>query len=147
MRAFTSVVLFLCCILNPVHAEGWYINKRGEPTVMSDDGYWYMLLSKSMKGDVHAYLLPRNGIECKASGSSSSMYVNGTKLRWWQNCDPSMGMYWYAYTQAGINHLIGEFMRRQTVTIRDGSLTIVFSAVGFNDKARQFIDDVADPGL
>ena len=80
MRAFTSVVLFLCCILNPVHAEGWYINKRGEPTVMSDDGYWYMLLSKSMKGDVNAYLLPRNGIECKASGSSSSMYVNGTKL-------------------------------------------------------------------
>lgn len=147
MRVLIAVVVFICSVLVPAHADGWYINKRGEPTVMSEDGYWYMILSRTVKGDINAYLLPRSRAECQSSGSTSSMYVNGTKLRWWQNCDPEMGMYWYAYTQAGINHLIGEFIRRQTVTIRDGKLTILFSAAGFNSTARQFIDDVSDPGL
>ncbi|BDG91207.1 hypothetical protein TUM20903_39450 [Citrobacter koseri] len=141
------MVLLVCSVLVPAYADGWYINKRGEPTVMSEDGYWYMILSKTVQGDVNIYLLPRNKAECRSSGRSSSMFVNGTKLRWWQNCDANMGMYWYAYTQAGINHIIGEFIRRQTVTIRDGNLTILFSAMGFNSTARQFIDELSNPGL
>lgn len=147
MRVLIAVSLLVFSALVPAHADGWYINKRGEPTVMSEDGYWYMMLSRTVKGDVNAYLLPRKIVDCQSSGSSSSMYVNGTKVRWWQNCDKEMGMYWYAYTQAGINHIIGEFIRRQTVTIRDGNLTILFSASSFNSTARQFIDDVSDPGL
>lgn len=147
MRVLFAVALLFFSALVPVHADGWYVNKRGEPTVMSEDGNWYMMISKTVKGDINAYLLPRGKFECKSSGSSSSMYVNGTKVRWWQNCDSEMGMYWYAYTQAGINHLIGEFIRRKSVTIQDGNLTILFSASGFNSTARQFIDDVTDPGL
>lgn len=38
-------------------------------------------------------------------------------------------------------------MRKQVVIIQDNNLTIQFSAKGFNDKTRDFINEIANPGL
>ncbi|EON5918801.1 hypothetical protein ACNDRG_004819, partial [Escherichia coli] len=78
---------------------------------------------------------------------AQGMYVNGVKLRWYQNCDRTIGMYWYAYTKEGIKYIFGEFMRKDYVTIQNNDLVMRFSALGFNDKSRDFIDEIIDPGL
>lgn len=141
------IISFLLLFIFPAYAEGWYIAQNNNPTVMSDDGNWYMFLGRTSGGDVNIYLTSRNLFECSQSGSSQSVTVNGVKVRWYQNCDSKMGMYWYAYTPEGKKYIIGEFMRKESVTIKESDLVMRFSAVGFNDKTREFINDIADPGL
>ncbi|MDV7024054.1 hypothetical protein R4P48_15360 [Atlantibacter subterranea] len=147
MHKVIIAILLICSVLLPAHAEGWYIAKNDSPTVMSEDGNWYMFLGKTVDGDMNVYLTSRNLFECSKSGPSQGMYVNGVKVRWYQNCDSDMGMYWYAYTPEGKKHLNGEFMRKQVVIIQDNNLTIQFSAKGFNEKTRDFINEIANPGL
>ncbi|ELY4627312.1 hypothetical protein G9X48_16160 [Cronobacter sp. HA18006] len=145
MRKLIIAILLIC--IAPAYAEGWYIAKNNQPTVMSDDGNWYMFLGKTSAGDLNIYLTSRNFFECPQSGPTQGMTVNGVKVRWYQNCDSRMGMYWYAYTPEGKRYLIGEFMRKEAVTIQENDLVMHFSAVGFNEKTRDFINEIADPGL
>lgn len=147
MGKLVATVLFFCCLSTSAYAEGWYIAQNNRPTVMSDDGNWYMFLEKTAAGDANVYLTSRNLINCTQMGTAKGMYVNGTKVRWYQNCDPSMGMYWYAYTTEGKNFLIGEFMKKEAVIIQDNSLIMRFSALGFNEKTHDFIDEILNPGL
>ncbi len=147
MRKLTAVVLFICSSFVPAYAEGWYIANNDLPSVISDDGNWYMFLAKTTSGDVNVYLTSREFYKCSNNGTARSMYINSVKVRWYQNCDSKMGMYWYAYTTEGKNYLIGEFMRKDTVTIQDNNLVMRFSALGFNEKTRDFINEIANPGL
>jgi len=147
MRKLITLVLLTCSFLVPVHAEGWYIAKNDNPTVMSDDGSWYMFLSRTADGDVNVYLTSRGLFKCTQSGPSKSMYVNGVKVRFYQNCDSKMGMYWYAYTPEGKRYVIGELMNKESVTLREDDLLIRFSAKGFNEQTREFINEITNPGL
>ncbi|MNC02305.1 hypothetical protein D3C75_496780 [compost metagenome] len=147
MRILIAAVLLICSSLVPVYAEGWYIAKNDKPTVMSDDGKWYIFLAKTTEGDANVYLTPRDFYKCSNNGVSQGMYVNGVKVRWYQNCDSNLGIYWYAYTPEGKRYLIGEFMRKEAVTLQENDLVMRFSAKGFNEKTRDFINEITNPGL
>ncbi|EEY8720605.1 hypothetical protein ABSL22_003299 [Escherichia coli] len=145
-RLVIAVFLFISSLAS-ANAEGWYLTETGRPVVMSDDGNWYVFLERTSDGNANIYLTSRNFFKCSGSGVAQGMYVNGVKLRWYQNCDRTIGMYWYAYTKEGIKYIFGEFMRKDYVTIQNNDLVMRFSALGFNDKSRDFIDEIIDPGL
>ncbi|WP_065358492.1 hypothetical protein [Kluyvera georgiana] len=147
MHKALTAILFILSTFSTAHAEGWYIANNKNPSVMSDDGQWYLFLGKTTTGDLNIYITTRRFNDCNSSGDSTGMYVNGVKVRFYQNCDKTMGIYWYPYTPEGKKHVIGEFMRKQKVEFRDQDFVVTFSAVNFNSTTRDFITEVMDPGL
>ncbi|WP_434565678.1 hypothetical protein QFW85_10895 [Vibrio chagasii] len=142
MKKITKCFLFLSSIFfsSSMYAEGeieqWYLSKGGEYLVReSINGSLHSLLSTSKAGDLNVYIFMfDSSCENKSTDviNHDPLYVNNKLVRFSQYCDDDR-RYFYPSSEAGRNHMISEFKKRDFVEVKahDNSYRTLFSAKGF----------------
>lgn len=141
MRNILFIILGFVVV--PIVSAGCYIDKRGDPTCVSNDGSFYATFAKGIDNGRRIYLIPRDSERCEKSeiGQDDSIYINNVKVRMVINCSADGYVHYYPMTQKGQDHLLRQFITRKIVSIKfiDGG-GMSFDASEFNQAVAKVMD-------
>lgn len=118
--------------------DAWYLSKSDEYMVRdSINGNLHATMSTSKAGTPYVYIFMHDSDCEKDDGNITThnpLKINGVLTRYNQYCDGSR-RYFLPATDAGREHLINEFKKRNFVEVatHDDSFRSLFSAKGFTD--------------